>query len=673
MRRAALTFVPFFLAVACGGPATDTNTPVASVTATATAAVPTATGPDMSPVTRPASVLVVGRLNNFAGSIDAVDQLLKLPESVKSLIDKKASADGVDFIEPHASFDAALALDSASRDDKPRFLWVFSIPLKSIDAALAHAQKKGDEVHPTTPGAYRVKHEKMTCDLAPSLGDAPARAICTEREESLAELTPWMTRGLAADPKKSSDLWVRAELGPLRERYAAVLKLGADKLVSEAKTGMSRALNLTDPDLLDAPSALERELFAIADDADAVELSIALDAKKPELRVSGNVQFKGKTSWFAQVLASALDRPEGPPDLFFRLPKDSTSGSWGRAADPALFTGIRRIVHKAVAAALAQPDVGKVISDADKQALIGWFDAIPTMSGVWVGGSGMLPSKGASAKPETAQQVVDAAKALANRFVPWSIAGGDGDPAQFIAWMKSTDDVMTRAVADVKKAAGKNAKDLDWLPAVKFTPNAAGLPKGSATLDVTVAFTAKEAAEILHDQLGATQPKGDARGSVTLRIAVVPDDTGHFWWGYSTDPEALRSHLAAVAKGGASSGTLAGRTDLDPLKSMKGFGGFLSYGSLVETIRNSSDMSASDRKMMDDVVSKLPHKAQGDIFVSGGGTSPLPSFSFDFIAGKDAVEDLASAVNIGVEMARSEGKHESSPPPAQVAPTQPKR
>lgn len=687
MRRTHLFIAPFAMAVACGGTPTTTTTPTAT-TATPPASGVVATNPaqDMSPVTKPKSVVLVARLNDLGKTIDSVDHLVKLPATLRSIVDGAMQKEGAEFIQLNGSFDVAVALDSSTRGDEPEFLYVVSIPVKSIDDAVQKAEKHGEDVRPSSPGAYRIKikDDKTVCDLVPSAGDAPARAVCTDKSESLSELTPYMARGLAAEPKKTADLWVRVDFAPFKDKYIAMLKSKADGALGEVRNGMSRELGITDPDVLEAPGVIARELFAFADDADAVEGAFTIDDKAPSLQMTGSLQFRSKTSWVTQLVTTSADHPDAPPDMFFRLPKDATAGSWGHSADPAMFQGIRKVLHKGLGSVLAMPQLGKIMSDSDKQALVAWVDGLPSFSGSWVSASGMLPIKKGPEKNLTAQQAVDEAKNMARQYVPWAIGGGDGDPAAFINWLKLTEDALNRGVADVTKVAGKDAaKKLGWLPVTKFTKDAPGYPKGSATLDVTVNFTSSDVWEFLpqnkYQDLGAGKfgrppvPKGEAKGSITLRIAVVPDEAGHYWWGYATDPEALKAHLNAVIKGAPASGQLSARTDLEPLKSHKGFGGFYSYGSILETVKNSEAFSASDRKDFESIVSQLPHKAQGSIYFLGSATDGgTPSVSIEIVAGKDAVEDLGAAVSLGARMVDTKKKEEpAKPPPAANPPAKP--
>jgi hypothetical protein len=661
---------PLIVMASCGGgspPVVVAPSTAAPTQTPATAA--TDKRADLSPVTKPKTVMVVARFNDVGKSIDSVDGILKLPTSLRTLALAQLKAESADFVQLSGSLDLAVAINPTSRDGSPTFLWAVSIPLKGIDGAAQRAQAKGDDLRPTTPGAYRSKEKdgETQCDFTPALGDSPARAVCSDNAESLMLLTPWMTRGLATESKKPDDVWVRLDFSPLKERYLPELKSDADKLVGDARTGLASLLKVTDPELLDAPSVLSRELFAFANDAEAFEATLMLDPNKPELRLSAALASRSETSWLTQVLASATDRPEGPPDRFYRLPKDAMSAWWGRASDPAQFAGVRKILHKALGAffALPLPDV----SSADKQAFIAWVDGLPTISGVWVGSSGLLPSVKGPEKNLTAQQAVEEARNLVRTYLPWGIGGGDGDPDPFIAWLKLTEDAFKRGVGAIKKASKKDTGAPGWLPTAKFTPNAPDYPKGSAALDIGVAFNSKDVWEFLPQNkrheispgnwAQPAHPKGpEAKGKITLRIVVVPDEGDHYWWGYSTDLAALRFHMNRVLKGAPASGQLSSRTDLEILKNHKGFGGFMSYGSLIDMLKNSDAVSAPERKEIDDTINALPHKGKGAVYMLGSSTGgSAPTFSVDLIAGKDMFEDISAAISLEMTNGKSSATH----------------
>lgn len=628
--------------VACGGPTAPTTMPTSSSIVVADDAPPEVVAPDMSPVEKPGHVFLTARLTSVAKSIDTVDKLVKLPKSIRSQLDFVVEKRGMTFIDLDGSVDVAVGLDAGRKEDV-RFVSAFSLPIKSLDDAVAAAKKLGAEVSSAGPSAYHVRGKGLVCDLGPSLGTSQYRAVCSEREAALETLGPWLVRGFAADPKPAGDGWARVDIAPFRAKIGA-LRDRADELVAKMTKDVSRALPRADKEVLEAPSVLESELFAIAEDLDYLEGSFKLDANKPAFDVAFDAHFRSKTSWVAGLVDESAANGSAPPELFFRLPKDATSAFYSHSADPAKFAGIRRVVYKGLTALLDVAGSKLKISDADKTALLAWVDGFPTVSGTWVSASGPAASKARPAKDLTAQQAIDGFKGQMQAILPWSISGGDGDPAKSIAWLKLTEDAVTKAVADVKSIAGKDASKLTFLPVAKVTNNPAGYPKGSSELKVTVSVTSKMIWELLPENRGVPHPQGaEAKGDVSLYIVVAPDDAGHYWWGYSFDGDALKSHLVAALKGAAATGQLSSRTDLDALKNHKGFGGFISIGGALASLG-----PLTDRRFGDDLTKAIevaPHKFAGNIFFLGGGTSgAAPSVSIDVSLGKDWIEDLSALV-----------------------------
>jgi hypothetical protein len=672
MRRPVTTALPVIvtLLAACGG----TPPPVEAPKPAATVAEPggggVTTTPDLSPVSMPKNVVLLARANDPDKTLSSVEKLVKLSRPIRSLLDEALSKEKVDFLVLGASYDIAVAIDPESTDKDPKFLWAFSVPVKGTDQVAEFSRKDGDEVRSSTPGGYRIKDKSTLCDVVPTPGDAPARVICSDDEESLRELTPWLARGVSAQPKKAADLWLRAEAAPLKDKFLPGLRQQADEGIADLMKELRGAPISLDPELLDVPNVLAREAFALGDDVDSFEMAFSLDAAKPEMRTTMTLGFKSRTSWVTDLVARSVERADPAPEMFFRLPKDAVTATWSRSAAPSTFAGIRRVLHKSATAGLS---FLPMLSDADRQAFVGWVDAVPSFSGLWVSSSGSSARKPPLQGKLTAAQAIDEAKETAKQWIPWGVAGGEGDPSAMIAWLKQTETAYGRAVALVKKDASKSAqKDLALLPTVKFSANVAGFPKGSAALDVNVHFSSKDVWDLLPQNKYQEQPGGrwghpehpkgaEAKGEITLRIVVVPEDAGHYWFGYAVDPELLKKQIAAVQRGASTAGTIASRTDLGLLKSHKGFGGFVSYGSLLDPLHTSS-LSSSDQKDLAEVLSAMPHKGQSPIFFLGSGSGGnAPSVTFDFVAPKDFVEDVSGAVK---HFADKELSRVGSPPPA---------
>lgn len=636
--------------VACGGTPTTSTTPTASAAASSSAApVPVADdAPDMSPVTKPANVFLTARFASIAQSVDGLDQLLKLPRPLRAQLDAQVERKGATFLDLNATLDVAVALDASSKGE-PKPIWAVSFPVKSVEDALAAAKKAGADTTASGPGAYHVRGKGFVCDLGPSLGAPQYRAVCGDREAGIEVLGPWLVRGLAAEPKPTTDAWARLDFVPFTSKILGQFREEGDEIAAKVTRDISRALPKADKELLEAPVVLEGEVMALLGDLDFASGTLDLDASKPSIDVSFDAHFKSKASWIAGIVDEAVTADSTPPELFFRLPKDATTAFYGHSTDPAKFTGVRRVVRKAMEGLLEFGGNKLKMSDADKKAVLAWIDGLPTTSGAWVSASGHAPQKAIPAKDLTAQQAMDGFKAEIQGLLPWQISGGDGDPATSIAWLKLTEDAINKVVADVKAVAGKDAAKLTFLPVAKVTNNPAGYPKGSSELTITVSVTSKLIWNFLPMNRGTEHPAGaEAKGDVAIHIVVVPDADNHYWWGYAADGDALKSHLNAVVKGAAATGQLSARTDLEPLKTHRGFGGFVSLGGMLGALTPMAERRTGDK--LKAVLDAAPHKLAGNIFILGGGTpGATPSISISASLGKDWVEDLSAIIGAAMK------------------------
>jgi hypothetical protein len=630
---------------------------------------------DMSPVPAPKSLLVVLRGTNPKKTLDAVQRLVPIPIKLETLLldaSKGASA----YLDLGESFDFALALDPSTRDiDDPKFYIGFSAPLNAdFKGLLDVLVKEGEEVQQVGPELWRVRAkgaDKLSCEILAPKGRTP-RIVCGEGESAYRELGPWLARTLPSGPKPPQDLWIRADFAPLRDVVLPKLRNELDQGVGEARKDLSRA-GVTDPELLDVPSIAARELTLALEEVDRLEGSVELDPAKVQLKMSTELSFRGNKSWLTKVLTDGAGKPEPPPELFWRLPKDADSALFGRTSDPALFTGIRRVTKKGLGVGLdvLQAEAGGLLTDADKQAFVGLIDAFPVSRGVWVSASGTLaPVPGgfpAGGKPAsfTPAHAVAEAKNKARAIVGWSVIGGEGDPEQLINFFTKTNDAYARIVrmakqhldqrektapASMKQFLKKERAELDrLLPKVKIVRNAPGYPRGSAVIEIDVTFSSEDVWTWVHPDQSwdsrAEHPKGRAtQGAVPIRIAIVPDEPGKYLWGYAADADVLKQKLTASAKGASADGTLASRKDLDRLKRPMQGGGFVSYGRTFEGLAK-IDESDRDIRELVAILGKLPHKGNAPVFFFGGGKGgAAPSIAFDIVFDKPWIEDVAALV-----------------------------
>ncbi len=687
------------LALVVGCSSTTTTTEPTSKPGPAIAAPLTPEGQlDMSPVPTPKSLVLVMHSTNPKKTIAAIEKLVSLPVRIEALlldVTKGASQ----HLELGDSFDLALALDPSTTDiDDPKFFIAFSVPLADdFKALLDILEKEGEDVEQVGKEVWRVKGKGATgleCEVLAPAGRR-ARLVCGEGASSYRELGPWLARTLPAEPKPAQDVWMRADFGPVRDVILPKIRAELDKELGDARQELT-GVGISDPELLSVPSTVAKELALAIEEVDRIEGGVAIDGTKIEISGAGELFFRGNQAWVTKVLTDGAGKSAPPPDMFWRLPRDADSALFGRASDPALFTGIRRVGKKGIAVGLdfLQRESDGLLKDGDKQAFIGLFDAIPTMRGTWVSASGtlsMLPGgfpAGAKTDTFTPLHAVVETRNKARAIVGWSVVGGEGDPEQMINFLVKGVDSYDRVVkmarqsldlraktapASLKAHYQKERAEMDRLiPKVKVVKNPAGWPKGSAVLELDVGFSSEDVWTWVHpDQSWDSRkehPKGRAtRGVVPIRVAVAPDEAGRYFWGYGADPDVLKQKMLGSLKGVSPDQTLAARTDLARLKRPMQGGGFLSYGRTFESLAK-IDEGDSDMRELLAILGKLPNKGNAPVFFFGGGKGgPQPSVSFEIVFEKPWVQDLSVLVK---ELAM--GTSRSAPPePAMAVPPPP--
>ena len=673
--RSALPLLCSFMTAACGPSANPA--PPARTPPTTAATPPAPLEPDLSPVSEPQGVVILLRARNLHETLNSAERMGRLPLSLENRIHELLREEGADIIDLDAGMDVVLALDPASSDDDPKFLGAFSIPVANLEQARAVFEGQGREVTPLVPGVYRTKvldreekdqlkeqpdgplefdleeHAPKTtyCDLAASVGSAPARVVCSDRTEELDLLRPWLTRGLPTTPVADGDLVAEVRLGPLRDRYVPVARAQIPGLEFLAKRWLEGELGTRNPRLLALPGQLMEEGIAVLNDLDRLTFSASLDPNTSEMRFRGKIAFRDKSAWLTRAYTDANDEAAPAPSNFWRLPRDADSATYSRAADPKLYEGVHETVRMVTTELLTQTP----LTAPTRSAIDAFFTSMPMHKAEVVSAHGIPPFdigplKNKKGTP-TARDAVREVERITNSF-GWQIIGVSAPAGDYADWIRKGVTMYDRVLREAKADPdiGKELRDAKWVPSIRVRNYLAGYPRGSMGVDVTVRFDSKDVwdftAGVRDDS--PEHPAGPvARGSVKLQLVVVPDGANYTWIGMATDAKVLKEKIAVVLNPAGRDATIASLPGLEPLRSTPTVaGGFVNYGGIlnqtVESLRGSTEV---DPKDIEKVVGSLPNRLQTPLLLLHTGTpGNTPVNELELRVQRGTVEDIAGLV-----------------------------
>lgn len=645
----------FVLTAACGSsPPPQATTPAPPPAPTAT----TAAAADLSPVAEPKTLIGVGRWKNAASTIQSIEQLVKAPlplplEEVltreviqKSLRDRELAK----LVKLDGSVDVAITLDPASREDKPEVFVAVSVPLKSFEEAQA-VINRGAAAAPARPGLIRLGRQPsdIYCDVAMSVGAAPARLVCSEKEADLDALVPWLTRGAPSADFGPSDFHFEARFAPLRDRYRGLIDQFGPRLPALASSEFGTKLGVRDPIVLDAVSDAVREAVQAGEEIDMITFDAALDGQQGIGTAKGSLKFNGNKAWPVRALTGRNSKAAAPPEMFWLLPKDADAAGYSLAPDAALLEGPRKTVSELVASLTRS-----VLADKDRKAIADLILRMPLAAGATVSASGRLAKSDVAPAPKDDLKPADVVKITREKFadsVGWVLIGTESKADPFTAWARDLPKTYNSASLQrsLKELLTKNGvKKTSFLPKVKSVATPRGLPAGTTAIELAVDFDSQDVwSNYSRITNYKEHPKGaPAKGTLAVTLAVIPDGD-RAWIGISADPALLVSHFNATK--GAKDGTLAAREGLDQLRSSKTVsGGFLSLGGLTKAATSSvsgmlrPERAASVQKMF----SSLPNKGMTPVlFMANGDAGDKPTFVGEFIMQKGSFDDLQAVIS----------------------------
>ncbi|MBN2191802.1 MAG: hypothetical protein JW751_03210 [Polyangiaceae bacterium] len=521
--------------------------------------------PDLSPVTAPGEVVVVGRWQAPLESVDLLLGWTRLPVDWRGLVDqavpRTSQGPGREVLALDAPVDLVVMLPRAGKAPEPRV--AFSVGLTSLDGALELAEALHEDIETVRPYYYRVggRHD-LTCMLGPSVGRAPARAVCGDGFADVEELMPYMTRGLPNERVGDADVYLEVRGEPIRRAYGPALGQ-AEQLVMPF---LIREFALDDPRLdraiADGARSLLGEGIALIDDADRLSLSIDLDAATGLAKTSFVMDFRGTKSWTATTMAEAATRAIAAPELFWDLPYDAPSASFGAPGNPERASAIRVWAREVLDAFLAY---GKAPATFRKEVsqLVDQTHTTPTTR-VSIQG----PAKDVPAPPAATATGFSISPILsALDRLGWQLHGYEIPAKEYIDYF----DAFVRLYRNpaLVKLLQAKVPDLDRarMPTLDGRPAGTGFPFGSRRYEMTL----KETVE------GSAKPR-----TRSLFLVVVPDGDHRSWIAFGNDLGVLREQTAKVLKPGPK--TLRDRPGLEALRGEPlTSGGFTTLRSTFES------------------------------------------------------------------------------------------
>jgi hypothetical protein len=668
LRPAALSALALIAATSCGGAPPP---PPAAPPPPPAPAPPPAPKPDLSEVAEPADLFGLIRWKSPEATLESIKAWVPLPLGAKELVsealgDRKLA----DLIDVGSPVDFAAALDPSGSDQDLVPLAAVAIGVRSLEDARAAAEAKvgAVEIH---PGVYRLgpvkrprkSHSKAFCVLAASVGSAPARVICGEREHDVEVLAPYLTRTLPKQSISAADLHAELRFMPLEKRYGALLRrslgVGASVVPAQIDIGQPEF----DRAVGDAVHAIVTEVLALSEDLD--QMNIEATAEPNGIEATAAFRMRGTTSWTAHTMMGTAERASSPPAMFWRLPADSTSASYRRSPDSKQFTGIRRTLSELLDGWLAHDGLGP----RDRAALTELFDPKYASDATVVTASGPLGTAERSAlltgAPNEPAEVATARETVAS--FGWHVIGLDDAPKRWSEYVKSAIGAYNRgAVQTYLKKRLVAGSIVDAVPTAKIVPPAKGLPAGS--IEVELAAPAGVFTHEAGDAQAKPKSKPPAVPPVRVYFVLMPDQD-RTWFGMGGDPTTLAAHLAVVKTGASDAGTITSRAGLDALHQ----GSFVSAGfttlegiaTAIPLARAMSDSAVPD---LDRLLNSIPHHGETPVvFTSTITSGNALSWSSAVRAPKGTIED-AVALALGVATHSSSA---SPPPQTPIAPSPP--
>ncbi len=486
----------------CGGSTPAPEAPTKSDAATEKAPPPAAApAVALTPVSAPRSTFLWGRLKNPAGLADSVIAATALPLNWRGQIERE-SPELVRIISLDAPVELAMTLDENPRREPHG---VVSFGVGSEGAVLAELERQGIAVRTVSGGERWFTLEDASCALGSSLGATPARVVCSDDDESLGALLPYALRGLPNEPLSDAEVHVELRAEPLKTAYRSEirsLKLLASLAARQIELDSARF----DRAATDAIMSLAEEGILLADDLDRVTLQL-FAREQGDYELAFSTKFSQSRSWTAGSVGVLAQKQSAPPDVFWKLPADSSGASFGHTLPAERTRAIQENLVDLLGGLLEHEKIGaktRVRIEALVRDMMSYEGPVVSATGP------VRPVKASEAALEPA----------------WQLVGIEGDAARYRKQLEELSRLLSSP--ELRKAAGSDA---EWIP--ELTPRGAlkGRP-GSILYEWKVAG---DTAEIFDPgTLRSDSLLGAAQRFSHGYLALVPDGS-RVWFSFASD------------------------------------------------------------------------------------------------------------------------------------------
>ncbi|MBI5531519.1 MAG: hypothetical protein HY898_02310 [Deltaproteobacteria bacterium] len=631
------------LPIACGGtppPPPRTAPPVAP---TATTPV-IATAPpiaDMTPAAEPQDTFAIVRWRSPSRTFTAIREMFGQAVPVDDLVHEVLSANAA-LLAQEAPVDAVFTLDPKGVLDSPP--WVgLSIGVRSLDEAKQAFDKKRPVVE-VRPGIYKVdagSHSGMSCLLGPSVGAAPARIVCSDREEQATALLPYMTRSLPTVAMPDTDLHGELRMAPIQARYGKQLPIYLAGLSSFASHYVGTGDRKLDAAISDAMNGVSTDAVSLVNDLDGLVINANLAPASKSADADVTLKLKGRSSWFAQRLFEKAGEAGPAPAIFWRAPADADMAVYGRGMDPKGYAGFRQSGGDLLVGLLSTVD----FPAGERKAVRNLWDQLFVSAPVMVSSQGHV-----DAPPAAGGDKIEEIRAMVISTMGWQLYGFEESSKRASDWLNDLAALYNRpAVKDwIVKKTGVDRK---LLPSAKVTPFGKGLDRGTKALEIAVTIPPEFAAMGRPGAKGAAPAKPAA--PISYWIVVMPDGP-RTWVAASADKAALEKHLAMVKSGSPDSGTIASKAGLDIFKNGRTVsGGYLSLASLASSasgglgaLFEGRRRSSRSTERLKAALAKIPNRGETPIILEATAQSGgVSEYAVKLHMTKGTTDDIAAFVN----------------------------